>query len=390
MKRLTIPLAVLALCATAAAQQAFEWKNEDASSQYADNYIPTVASGYALVKKIVLDDQYDLGAVMVIGWDRGISGDTVHVKVMADNNGLPDPNRILFHDHRNVTVDGRIHGEVLPASQPVRLAGPIWVSVQMERAIGYISYDPFRNDTDYLWDGSMIGKAIMQQGGRWVVSRGGSLSRTYSIRLQLTRPGGGGPPPDDHDDHHHGDRQPPVVQPPDPLQEMLNALDVVFRGRTKNFRVRPSKNFYYYADDQASYLGAIYVPFWLEGVNTGDQVTVRVEGIPDDFAIDAGGELSSLVIAPHNGYGMRGLYYRLFDGRRYWPMEQYSGWSERAATVECHGCCPFEGTSYTGGGTIELTFRVTRSWDRTFRGYLILGIDEEWSRCVQGMMSRQR
>lgn len=388
MKRLMIPLAVLALCAPAAAQGTYEWKNEDASAPYADNYIPTVASGYALVKKIVLDDTYDLSAVQVIGWDRGISGDTVHVKIMADNNGLPDPNRILFHEHHNVTVDGRIHGEVLPASQPVQLAGPVWVSVQMERATGYISYDAFRNDTDYLWDGSMVGKAIMQQGGRWVISRGGSLGRTYSIRLQLIRPGGGQPPDHDHGDHHG---QPPVVQPPvDPLAEMLSALDLVFRARTKNFRVRPSKNFYYWADDQASYLGAIYVPFWLEGVNTGDQVTVKVEGIPEDFAIDAGGELTSLLIGPHNGYGMRGVYHRLFDGRRYYPMARYSGWSERVGSIECHGVCPFDGTCYTGGGTIEVTFRVTRSYDRTFRGYMVLGIDEEWTRNIQRLMLRQR
>lgn len=386
MKRLTIPLAVLALCATAAAQGTFEWKNEDASSQYADNYIPTVASGYALVKKVVLDDLFDLAAVVVIGWDRGISGDTLHVKIMADNHGLPDPNRVLFHGHHDVTVDGRVHGEVVPASQPVRLSGTVWVSVQMQRGTGYVSYDPFRNDTDYLWDGSMIGKAIMQCGGRWVISRGGSLGRTYSIRLQLTRPSGG-PPPDDHD-HHHG--EPPVVRPRDPLQEMLGALEVVFGGRTKNFRVRPSKNFFYWADDQATYLGAIYVPFWLEGVNTGDQVTVRVEGIPEDFAIDAGGELTSLLIGPHSGYGMRAPYYRLHDGCRYWPMARYSGWSERVGAIECCGVSLFDGTCYTGGGTIEVTFRVTRSRDWTFRGYLILGVDEEWARGVQRLMLRQR
>ncbi|MEK7866107.1 MAG: hypothetical protein AAB434_05445, partial [Planctomycetota bacterium] len=222
----------------------------------------------------------------------------------------------------------------------------------------------------------------------WVISRGGSLGRTYSIRLQLARPGGGPPHDDDHGDRHG---QPPVVQPPvDPLAEMLGALDVVFRARAKSFRVRPSKNFYYWADDQASFLGAIYVPFWLEGVNTGDQVTVRVEGVPEDFAIDAGGELTSLLVGPHNGYGMRGLYYRLFDGRRYYPMQRYSGWSERVGSIECCGSCPFDGTCYTGGGTIEITFRVTRAYDRTFRGYMILGVDEEWTRGVQRLMLRQR
>lgn len=387
MKRLMILLVVLALSAPAAAQQVYEWKNEDATSEYADNYIPPVASGYALVKKITLDDTYDLSAAVVVGWDRGISGDTLHVKIMADSNGVPDPNRILWHDHRNVTVDGRIHAETVPATQPVRLNGVVWASVQMERATGHVSYDPYRNDTDYLWDGSMVGKAIMQQGGRWVVSRGGSVGRTYAIRLRLTRPGAGAPPPDD--DHHH--EQPPVVRPPvDPLQEMLNALDVVFRGRTKNYRVRPSKNFYYWADDQASSLGAIYVPFWLDGVNTGDQVTVKVEGIPEDFQIDAGGELTSLLIGPHNGYGMRGVYHRLFDGRRYYPMTRYNGWSERAGSIESCGCCPFDGTCYTGGGTIEVSFRATRCNDPTFRGYVILGIDEDWTRSIQKLMTRQR
>ena len=387
MKKLVIPVAMLAICAAATAQGTYEWKNEGASAPYADNYIPTMASGYSLVKKIALDSTYDLSAVQIVGWDRGVSGDTVHVRVMADNNGLPDPNRILFHEHHSVTVDGRIHAEVLPASQPVHLRGVVWVALQMERATGYVSYDPFRSETDYLWDGSMVGKAILQQGDRWVVSRGGSLERTYSIRLQLLRTAGDGPP----GDHDHRQGRPPIARPPaDPVQQMLTTLEGIFRAPTKSFRVRPSKDFYYWADDQASFLGAIYVPFWLEGVNTGDQVTVRVEGIPEDFQVDAGGELTSLLIGPHNGYGMRGLYYRLFDGRRYYPMVRYNGWSERAGSIDCSGICGFDGTSYTGGGTIEVSFRVTRSLNRSFRGYLVLGVDEEWTRNIQKLMLRQR
>lgn len=392
MIRVRLTLAVLALATAASAQNVYEWKNEDASYPFTDNYVPTVGSGYAIVKRVALDDTFDLVGVNVIGFDRGVDGDTLHVKIMADNNGLPDANRVLFHEHKQVSV-GQVHSEVVPASQGVRLGGTVWVAVQMERATGFISFDGNRSDTDFLWDGSMVGKAIQQQGGRWVISRGGSLARTYSIRLQLARQGGNVQPPPVEDDHHHGHGGNPPAwgQPPvDPLTDVLNQLNQIFGNRTRNYRVRPNRSFYYYADDQASVLGAIYVPFWLDGVNQGDMVNVRVEQIPEDFAIDAGGELSSLFIAPHNGYGMRGVYWRLYDGRRYYPMCRYSGWSDRGGSVECCGCCPFEGTCYTGGGTIETVFRVTRTCEGSFRGYLILGVDEDYCRTVQHLMSRQR